>query len=192
MNFGKKDYNAKLTDSHKYDTKETWKVLNGSINSNYKTSTAYPDEEVHGKDILDGFNKFVTNVGPAFAATIPAHDNSVYDYLDEVNTHSMFLADTTEGEVLDIGRNLSNKTSGDRNDLSMSLVKFIIFSVKPFTIICHKSFSTGVFPDCMKIAQVIQYLYLSLAKKVCSVIIDQFLCYHNFLKYLKGFLITDK
>lgn len=147
----RKDHYAKLINSHTNDIKQACKVLNCIMNSNYKASNAYLDtfiadnKEIHGKDILEGFNKFFTNVGPDLAATIPAQDSSVYAYLDETNTHSMSFTDATEGEVLDIIKNVNNKTSGDSNDLSMSLVKLIISSVaKPFTFICNKSFSTWV------------------------------------------------
>ena len=49
-----------------------------------------------------------------------------------------------------------NKTSTDCNDVSMKLVKNCIDGIlKPLAAICNKSFNTGVFPDGIKIAEVI-------------------------------------
>lgn len=120
LSFCKREYYSKLLESHKNNIKETWKVLNGVINKNHKTKSMYPDtfvdndREVNGKCIADGFNKFFTNIGSDLAASIPEHNNSsINDYLHDKNTHSMFLVDTTKIEILNIVRNLSNKTSVD-------------------------------------------------------------------------------
>ena len=54
---------------------------------------------------------------------------------------------------------------------------------------CNLSFSTGVFPDAMKIARVIP-LFKSGDKHVL-LIIDPCLFCHNFLRFSEDYLITD-
>ena len=143
--------------------KETWNVLNRVINEKYSSHSDLPNvfvdngKEIKGEDIADGFNNFFVNVGPRLASTIPDQAGSaVYDYLDHNNPLSMFLAETSETEILEIVKNCKSKTSADCNDLSMLLLKEIInYVIKPFTHICNLSFLTGVFPNNMKVAKVI-------------------------------------
>lgn len=49
----------------------------------------------------------------------------------------------------------ANKKSNDYTDMNMELIKQITDVIEPFTYICNLSFTSGIFPDCMKIAKVI-------------------------------------
>ena len=52
-----------------------------------------------------------------------------------------------------------NQKSEDVNGMSMSVIKNIMSCIIiPFTFICNKSFSSGIFPDAMKVAKVIPIL----------------------------------
>ena len=63
------------------------------------------------------------------------------------NKHSMFLGGVCESDVLEVVRKFKNKKSVDCNNIDMSLVKEVMDCVlKPFTYICNKSLSTGIFP----------------------------------------------
>ena len=58
--------------------------------------------------------------------------------------------------MLIVVNNLKSKKSNDCDDIDMCTVKRVIKEiVQPLTYICNISFSTGVFPDIMKIAKVI-------------------------------------
>ena len=68
----------------------------------------------------------------------------------------MFLSPVEEKETIKVVREFTSKTSTDFSDISMNIVKKVFdYIVKPFTNICNKSFSNGVFPDNMEIAKVI-------------------------------------
>ena len=70
--------------------------------------------------------------------------------------NSMYLYEVEENELLIIVNNLKSKKSSDCDDIDMCTVKRVIKEiVQPLTYICNLSFSTGVFPDKMKIAKVI-------------------------------------
>lgn len=66
-------YYTDLLKSHKYNTRETYKVLNGIIkkkrndNSNFPKTFVYNDRKLGSKDAADGFNHFFTTVGPELA-----------------------------------------------------------------------------------------------------------------------------
>ena len=65
----------------------------------------------------------------------------------------MFVMPTTEKELLNIVSKFNNKTSEDVNGLSMKVLKLVIGSiVKPLTFVTSLSFSSGIFPNDLKIA----------------------------------------
>ena len=81
------------------------------------------------------------------------------------NCKFMFLAEATIDAVLQTAINFSNR-SLDIDTMSMPFVKGILnYVVFPFTYICTLSFSTGVFPDAMKIAKVMPIYYDGEKKK---------------------------
>ena len=99
------------------------------------------------------------------------------------NVSSMFISAVLEDELINVVKNLSNKTSTDHNHISMSLVKNVISDIsKPLTHIANKSFSQGCFPEQMKIAKVLplykngdRELFFLLITGRCS-------CFHSFRK----------
>ena len=109
------------------------------------------------KVISDKFNHFFVNVGPTLASKIRIPELSVNRYVKHNNVSSMFLCAVLEDELINVVKNLSNKTSTDHNHISMSLVKNVISDIsKPLTYyIANKSFSQGCFPEQMKIAKVL-------------------------------------
>ena len=68
----------------------------------------------------------------------------------------MFLSETNVSEIITIVNKLTQKTSTDCNDMNIPFEKNIIhLVVQPFSYICNLSFTTGIFPDEMKIAKII-------------------------------------
>ena len=73
------------------------------------------------------------------------------------NVSSMFISAVLEDELINVVKNLSNKTSTDHDHISMSLVKNVISDIsKPLRHIANKSFSQSCFPEQMKTAKVLQ------------------------------------
>ena len=115
----------------------------------------------------------------------PANDDAfIHDYLKDKDKNSMFLSPTSEDEVTGIVKTCKQKTSTDSND--MSVIKKAIQPITlPLTAIFNMSFQAGVFPSSMKLAKI--FLYLKVVQKQNLIITDQYLCYPNFLKYLKNY-----
>lgn len=98
------------------------------------------------------------NVGPDLSEKIPDPGavGKNMDVLKKKNPHTMFLKKVEEKEIRDIIKTCKNKKSTDYNAIDMALVKEVIEGViKPLTHICNLSFHTGLFPNKMKIANVI-------------------------------------
>ncbi|MEE9189443.1 MAG: reverse transcriptase family protein [Candidatus Neomarinimicrobiota bacterium] len=108
------------------------------------------------KTIADGFNNYFVNVGPNLASQIPDLPISHHDYMPECNLDNMFLMPIVEKELLDITNAFVIKRSVGADDLSSRVIKDTITSISaPLCDIFNKSYSTGCFPDQLKIAKVI-------------------------------------
>ena len=109
-------------------------------------------------DIANNFGKFYSTLGESLAQNIPQSKVSINDYLARIprNLHSMVLFPTSHHEVDKLIANLPSKTSSGHDDISNILLKSLQTSLSyPLTIIMNQSLETGVFPDRMKLAEVI-------------------------------------
>ena len=158
MRYVEKEYYNRLLYEKKDDIKGTWKIIN-------KSNVSYPEEFYdkgqcikNGKSIADGFNNFFTNVGPTLAANIktPVTAQSIFETMGMKNVNSMFVNPVTQVELFRIVNTCKAKHSCDVDDISMYIVKNSFKAiVTPFLHICNLSFSTGVFPDGMKVAKIV-------------------------------------
>ena len=154
-------YNIQLK-INKSNIKNTWKLINNVLNKS-KFSEDCEHFKINNNEytsdckvISDKFNQFFVNVGPTLASKIKIPELSVNRYVKHNNVSSMFISAVLEDELINVVKNLSNKTSMDHNHISMSLVKNVISDIsKPLTYIANKSFSQGCFPEQMKIAKVL-------------------------------------
>jgi hypothetical protein len=108
------------------------------------------------KVIADVFNEYYTNIAQPILSGNPSPKN----YEDSVNAikcnnNSMFLAPTTEMEVTDIIKELGNKKSMSVYDIPELIIKKCYPRIaNALTYIINLSFSSGYFPDQLKIAKV--------------------------------------
>lgn len=136
--------------------------MNSVIKKN-KIKSAFPNYFVKENgdiddktEIVNEFNVFFVNVGPSLAANIPTIKDITYKSMVKENVNSIFLGRVEKEEILSIVKSCASKGSTDCVGLDMILVKNIIeYIIEPLTYICNLSFSTGVFPEKMKIAKVI-------------------------------------
>ena len=107
--------------------------------------------------IANKFNTLFATIGPNLANALPAVEGaSIGDYVGEHNINSMFLTPVVENEIINIVKLCKPKNSKDRDDISMYVISKVIVSIaKPFAHIFNLSFSCGVFPDHMNIANII-------------------------------------
>ena len=142
--------------------KETWKILNTVINKKEKGSqypTQFNDDarKVTGNiNIVNGFNRFFSNMGPALARNIPNGNTNFTNYLNQKVEESIFLNPVTDEEIIEIVKDAKTKYSKDQDSIDMSLVKLVIpYILTPLKHIFNISLQKGVFPDRRKIARVI-------------------------------------
>ena len=164
MRFSEKSYYSKRLLENKGNAKGIWKILNTVINK--KTCpNELPRQFINNgetisnnKAIASEFNVFFSTIGPKLADSIPILDNGVtiYDYMGQPNKNCMFITPVSENEIITTVKSCKPKHSKDCDDMSMYVVSKVIWPiVKPLAHIFNLSFTSGIFPEDMKIAKVI-------------------------------------
>ena len=106
--------------------------------------------------IAENLNDFFVTVGPETEKTVPVTPNiSHKKFMKSPNNFSMIIAHITNDEVLDLIKSLPVKGTGPASiplDLLKIVADLIVF---PLCYIINVSFSTGVFPECLKVAKVL-------------------------------------
>ena len=107
------------------------------------------------KIISDKFNDFFINVGPNLAKNIPKMNKTPLYCMNNRLLESMFVEYVSSDEINKIINNLKNSACG-WDELSVKFLKLSTeFIVDPLTHICNQSLQEGIFPEQLKIANVI-------------------------------------
>ena len=102
------------------------------------------------------FNTFFTNVGPNTEITIPKNPAVRPEkYLRNRNRFLFLIAHVSNEEILETLNHLENKSVGPQS-IPIKLLKLIPDLILiPLCRIINLSFSTGIFPDKLKISKVV-------------------------------------
>ena len=164
LRFSEKSYYSKRLLENKGNAKRIWKILNTVINKKTRPNELprlfinNGETISSNKAIASEFNVFSPTIGPKLADSMPILNNGVtiYDYMGHPNRNSMFITPVSEDEINTIVKSCKPKHSKDCDDMSMYVVSEAIWPiVKPLAHILNLSFTSGIFPDDMKIAKVI-------------------------------------
>ena len=108
-----------------------------------------------GKTIAYKFNDFFINVGRSLSKKIPSTIKNPTEYITR-NTGEVFAINpVSDNEIFKLIGDLKDSASG-WDELRPNMIKHVREHIKlPLTHICNLSFSTGVFPCELKIANVV-------------------------------------
>ena len=158
----KKQYYKTYFDNNKNNISKIWsgirEIVNTKRNIVHKTSTLKCNNKVITNEtkIANAFNDFFVTIGTNTAASIPNVPILPEVHLKNRNQFNLILTHVSEEEIIEIIRNLDvNKGNGPSSiptKLLQSIVDLIIF---PLCKIINISFTTGKFPNAIKIAKVI-------------------------------------
>ena len=161
MKVAEKQHYHDLLVEYSNDIKKSWVVIKSIINKNKKPhiqgrfkigeNLITSDKEL----ISNKFNDFFINIGPTLAKSIPCVNKSPPSYLGNRLTESIYLAPVNENEIGQLIKSLKDTTAGFDDLNSMCLKISSRFLLKPLTHICNLSISQGIFPEQLKIANVI-------------------------------------
>ena len=118
------------------------------------------DEDVSDTlKIADTFNNYFGTIAESTKNKIVDSKRSYTDFLKNPNPKSMFLKPTTATEVGKIISSLENSKATGPASIPTNILKLLSPTLSPMiSKIINISFSTGIFPDCLKFADIIPVL----------------------------------
>ena len=146
------------------NSKKLWQLINKvSGKSNDKSCTidclsVNGIREYSGTQIANTLAKYFANVGKSFADKIPSPSRSISNYLEllQKNSESLFFTPSSSEEIKKIITELPSKRSCGSDNISNVLLKELASILSaPLSMIINQSMCTGVFPDLMKLAEVV-------------------------------------
>ena len=140
---------------------KVWKGINSLLGR--KVRPPAPSSILIGEEtetdpqiIANTFNEFYASIAEEIRAEIPRNPRSFSAYLRDPNPRNLFLSPVTKNEVICCISNLdSSKASGPYSIPSCALSAINTTISGPLSVIINLSFSNGVFPDRLKISDVL-------------------------------------
>ena len=161
LKVAEKKYYSDLISKYKSDSKKVWSIKKTVINKNKKNQLQKEFKLGDGslttdmKLICNKFNEFFINVGPSLSTKIPTQNTMPIDYIKNKAIYSMYLEPVSETEIKKLISSLKSNTPG--YDMTGSAVlEWCVDSIsEPLSYVCNMSLQEGLFPDELKIANVI-------------------------------------
>ena len=155
----KKEYFNKSFKKFENDPRTTWKLLRNLISTQSKCSIDHimdGDVPITGSsNISNTFNNFFSNIASNLDRQIPSSIFSPQSFLPFSLNQSIFLGPVNTAEIRSIISNIKNTKSGTES-IPPFFVKLTSEYLSPVIAkLINQSYSTGVFPDCLKIAHII-------------------------------------
>ena len=159
----KKDYYSKYFEDCKSNMKKTWKGIKELINTSNKQPTKIDELKTNDNNIVNDnlllantFNNFFVNVGSEVNKSIPNTNVSPSSYLNNRVESNFLINKTNIAEVMTIILKLDDNKSPGPDDIPIKLLKIAAHIIVPQLVsIINTSFTTGIFPDRLKLAKVI-------------------------------------
>ena len=146
-------------DLYKTDLRKSWKIIKTIIGKSDRISNISDEFLINEKIVSDktfitnAFNNYFLNVGKTLSKNIV----STGDPLSYVNSNltTIFVPSIQEIEILNVMSLLNNSTAG-YDDLQPSIMKMLTkVYIKPLTYLINISIKQGIFPEELKMANVI-------------------------------------
>jgi len=156
----KKNYFRACFERSQNDCKQTWKIIKNLMNVNVTKSKiksiVVNDRIVSGDgEIADLFNRHFTNVAHKINDSIPPPVGDPVENIVLQSDNSFFLFPVTKGELLGLISKIKNSRYGINTIPTFIFKKAAYLLIDTITLLVNKSFSLGVFPNCLKYAQVV-------------------------------------
>ena len=155
-----KYYQDKL-EIYKSNMKKTWGIIKEVIGKNTSNQIQSRFKSSDGKDITnkyvisEKFNEFFNNIGPTLARKFEKIKGSPELYLMSRQLNSLFITPVTNEDVGKIMISLKDSSPG-HYEIKIGSIRSVFSSIaEPLIYICNLSLNQGIFPDILKIANVI-------------------------------------
>ena len=142
--------------------RKTWDGIKSIINISNMKSMSPSSLNVNNKintnpaDIANCFNDYFSNIGSKLADKIFPSKYDHLHYLKSSNPVSLFIKPTSKTEILNLIYSLNNSKSSGPFSIPTDIFKMTgNIMASPLTEIINLSFSTGIYPNNLKIAKII-------------------------------------
>ena len=158
------DYYRKLCISLRNNTKKLWEIVNHTLGKEINKTCAIDKLKIgnitynNPWDVSNELAAYFASVGPNYAKDISAPKKEISDYLKRLkkNDHSIFLAPTNKNEIENFINKLPHKNSSGFDLVNNKLLKLIKKEIAiPLDIVFNQSIECGIFPNKMKLAEVV-------------------------------------
>ena len=154
-----KDYYQSQILDNKNNLRRTWMIIKQVIDQNEINRNPGKFQQNNGTTsdpatIANAFNNYFINVGPTLASNIPDQGLMFISYMPSGNEFSMFFTPVSAPEVKEIIGHLKDGSPGKDGVTSRSLKCISDHIALPLSRPANLSFSEGIFPNELKIAQV--------------------------------------
>ena len=172
IKLSKKSYYSQYFNECKHNMKKTWKGINELINTrsslnNINQLNLNNNIITDPKLIANSINDFFVNVGPNTDKSIPITPISPMAFLSSRVELNFSISPTTIQEVMFLLLQLDDNKSTGPSNIPIKLLKVAGPIIVPLLVsIFNLSFSTGQFPDLMKLAKVIPIFKIGLRSDV--------------------------
>ena len=156
----KENYYRHLFVNNKKNSKRIWSTFKDLLGKHRKRESLHRivmgDNVLNSDvDISEAFNNFFSSVGYDLDQNLPLSTENHETFMPSRSSHTFFIKPTTPEEVSELILKLKRKRS-DINVLPVSLlVQIRHLLCVPLSRLINLSFTSGVFPDCLKNAKII-------------------------------------
>ena len=159
----KSDYYSNVFKNSSNNPKQFWSTISNILGHQNK-SNIFEKIIVNGTEfsesnqIANHFNEYFTSVGPKLNEQIPTSNIEPTSFLSFNQVNSFYFRSTTPFEISCIINSLKKKSKKVKKLPTFLLISARHILSKPLSIIINESFKTGIFPNSLKIAEVIPIL----------------------------------
>ena len=156
-------YSNKCEEIRKNGSK-LWKLINKITNKTRNKHSIIEKIKIdeilieRPKEISNALADYFANIGNKLSNKLQPPKHSLESYINKIPTcpSTMFASPTTPTEINNLINSLSNKHSSGYDNISNHMLKWLrpVISV-PLSIIFNQSIKHGVFPDLMKVAEIV-------------------------------------
>ena len=146
------------------NTKKIWGIINEILRKQKRRGSIITHINIKGVKTFDShkianeFGTFYSMMGHNLSSKIKGSIRTINYYLENIptNPNSMVMSPVGPDEIKQQITKLSNKSSSGYDGISNKLLKLLNNSISyPLSIIFNQSIQTGIYPDKMKLAEVI-------------------------------------
>ena len=188
-----RDYYQALLELHNDDLEKSWKILRLIIGKFEDTKLCrLNDFVIDGKIttdnniITDVFNKYFIIVGSVLEKQLGKSQTDLLSYVD-TNEQALRIPQIVSDEIQSVISKLNNSSPGCDNIPPKIGKLFADQYIEPLTYLISKSIAQGVFPEELKLVQVVPIFKAGDEQLVQNY--NLFRYFHLFLKYMKKLLL---